>query len=106
MQQWSVIVATRSRAEALAETLRRLPAPGGCVGEVIVVDNASSDGSVQMVRQEFPGVTLHANPDNRGYGAAANQAVAASTSRYVLVLNADTLLTPGAPTGLASRAGL
>lgn len=69
--------------------------------EIVVVDNASSDGSVDMVRQDFPGAVVHANQDNRGYGAAANQAVAACTSRYVFLLNADTVLTPGAPTALA-----
>ena len=69
--------------------------------QIVVVDNASSDGSVDMVREEFRGVVVHANQDNRGYGAAANQAVAACSSRYVLVLNADTLLTPKAPTALA-----
>jgi GT2 family glycosyltransferase len=69
--------------------------------QVVVVDNASSDGSADMVREEFRGVVIHANQDNRGYGAAANQAVAACSSRYVLVLNADTLLTSRAPAALA-----
>lgn len=54
MQQWSVIIATRNRAEALVETLRRLPAPGGIVGEVIVVDNGSSDGSASAAVKAWP----------------------------------------------------
>ncbi len=58
--------------------------------EVIVVDNASSDGSAEMVRREFAGrVTLIANAENRGFGAAHNQAIAASHGRYVLLLNPD-----------------
>src|SRR5437867_10601336 len=64
--------------------------------EVIVVDNASSDGSVEMVRARYPSVTLHVNKKNIGYGAAANQALASCTDKYVLLLNSDTLLQPGA----------
>ncbi|TMA96883.1 MAG: glycosyltransferase family 2 protein, partial [Deltaproteobacteria bacterium] len=63
--------------------------------EVIVVDNASSDGSVEMVKSEYPSVTLHANRKNLGYGAAANQAIASCTAPYVLLLNADTLVESG-----------
>lgn len=47
--------------------------------EVVVVDNNSSDGSVEMVRSKYPWVTLLANKANVGYGAAANQAIANST---------------------------
>ena len=64
--------------------------------EVIVVDNASSDGSPEMVREEYPSATLCANATNLGYGAAANQAIASCTAEYVLLLNSDTLLQSGA----------
>jgi GT2 family glycosyltransferase len=64
-------------------------------GRVIVVDNASTDGSPAMVAREFPQVRLLANTDNPGYGAAANQALAASQAPYLLLLNSDTLLNPG-----------
>jgi GT2 family glycosyltransferase len=63
--------------------------------EEVVVDNNSSDGSVEMVRSKYPWVTLLANKTNVGYGAAANQAIANSTARYVVLLNSDTLLQPG-----------
>jgi N-acetylglucosaminyl-diphospho-decaprenol L-rhamnosyltransferase len=63
--------------------------------ELIVVDNASSDGSVAMVRKEFPTAVLHANERNPGFGAAVNQAVARCTAPYVLCLNSDTVLLPG-----------
>jgi GT2 family glycosyltransferase len=62
----------------------------------VVVDNASRDGSAEMVRDLFPGVRLIANARNPGFGAAANQGIAACDSRYVLLLNADTRLEPGA----------
>jgi N-acetylglucosaminyl-diphospho-decaprenol L-rhamnosyltransferase len=64
--------------------------------QVIVVDNASSDGSAEMVRAHYPWVMLHANKTNLGFGAAANQAIASCTAKYVLLLNSDTLLPTGA----------
>ncbi|MCW5934820.1 MAG: glycosyltransferase family 2 protein [Fimbriimonadia bacterium] len=64
--------------------------------QTIVVDNASSDGSAQQVREQFPEVTLIANPDNRGFGAACNQGLRAATARYALILNADIRAEPGA----------
>ena len=70
--------------------------------EVVVVDNTSSDGSVEMVQAEYPDVTLHANKTNVGYGAAANQAIASCTAKYILLLNADTLVQPGALRALSS----
>jgi GT2 family glycosyltransferase len=58
--------------------------------ETIVVDNASVDGSVQMVRDEFPDVHLITNDINRGFTAANNQGLAQSCGRYLLLLNPDT----------------
>lgn len=58
--------------------------------EVIVVDNASDDDSVRMVRNRFPDVQVVANQTNRGFPAANNQGVALSRGRYVLLLNPDT----------------
>jgi N-acetylglucosaminyl-diphospho-decaprenol L-rhamnosyltransferase len=68
--------------------------------EIWVVDNGSRDGSVAMVQQEFPDVHVLANPDNPGFAAANNQAIRASASRYVLLLNPDAELMPGALAGL------
>lgn len=69
-------------------------------GEVLVVDNASTDGTCDMVRTEYPQVALYANTANCGYGAAANQAVKHCRGDYVLLLNGDARVTPGAIDGL------
>jgi N-acetylglucosaminyl-diphospho-decaprenol L-rhamnosyltransferase len=58
--------------------------------EVIVVDSASSDGSVAMVEEEFSQVRLIANSENVGFTVGSNQGIAASRGRYVLLLNPDT----------------
>jgi N-acetylglucosaminyl-diphospho-decaprenol L-rhamnosyltransferase len=64
--------------------------------EVIVVDNASKDGSAEMVRREFPWVRLVANPTNAGYAAGNNQGIKLSSGRYLLLLNPDTIVPDGA----------
>lgn len=58
--------------------------------EIIVVDNASKDDSLQVVRQEFPQVSLIENSENRGFAAATNQGLQAASGTYLLLLNPDT----------------
>ena len=62
---------------------------------VRVVDNASRDGTAEMVRREFPEVSLTASPRNLGFAAASNLAIAAGSAPYVLCLNPDTRVTAG-----------
>jgi GT2 family glycosyltransferase len=64
--------------------------------EVILVDNASSDGSAQMVKTEFPQVILIENTENYGFAAANNQGMRIAKGRYVLLLNSDTVVLDGA----------
>jgi N-acetylglucosaminyl-diphospho-decaprenol L-rhamnosyltransferase len=64
--------------------------------ETLVVDNASSDESVTMIRRDFPWVRLLENRQNVGFAAANNQAMAACTGEMIWLLNPDTLLLPSA----------
>ena len=60
--------------------------------EIIVADNASSDGSVQMLKAEFKDVKLIANTQNIGFSKANNQGIAQAQGQYILLLNPDTLV--------------
>lgn len=64
--------------------------------EVIVVDNNSSDDSVSVLRKTFPSIQLVALEDNLGFSKANNKGVAVAKGRYVLFLNSDTVVYPGA----------
>lgn len=60
--------------------------------EIIVVDNNSTDGSQDMLRELYPGVTLLCNEDNIGFSRANNQGYKRSSGEYLLFLNSDTLI--------------
>jgi GT2 family glycosyltransferase len=70
--------------------------------EIIVVDNASSDGSQTMVKQDFPQVKLIENTDNVGFARANNQGMAISQGRYVLLLNSDAFVKEGTIDGMVA----
>jgi len=70
--------------------------------EIIVVDNASTDGSVAMLGELFPQVRIIPNNENRGFGAANNQAFQTMEGRYALLLNTDTILMENAVRDLFS----
>ncbi len=64
--------------------------------EVMVVDNASTDGSVEAIERRFPDVKIIANPENLGFARACNRGIEEAGGRYVALLNSDTVLTPSA----------
>ncbi len=90
----SIIVVSYSTRQLLDDCLRSLYAaeapPGGM--EIIVVDNASADGSPEMVRQRYPQARLIVSDENRGYSAANNLGSAAATGDTLLFLNSDTVV--------------
>jgi GT2 family glycosyltransferase len=91
---------TRDFISKCLESLRR--DSSGLVGEIIVIDNCSSDGSADMIEREFPDVTLIKNESNLGYARAVNQGIGRSSGRYFLILNPDIQTTPDAVKNLWS----
>jgi hypothetical protein len=92
----SIIVVNWNTCELLARCLQSIEDTVQNSGfEVWVVDNASADGSVAMVRERFPRAHLIVNDENAGFVHANNQALAHCQGRYVLLLNSDTQALPG-----------
>ncbi|HEY3298765.1 MAG TPA: glycosyltransferase family 2 protein, partial [Armatimonadota bacterium] len=92
----SVVIVNWNTCAELRDCLTSVLAADTGNMEVIVVDNASCDDSVHMVKREFPEVRLIENTANYGFGRASNQGIRASTGRYVLLLNPDSVVQPDA----------
>jgi GT2 family glycosyltransferase len=93
----SVVIVSFNTRDLLKTCLRTLfQALAGITNEVFVVDNASVDGSPEMVAAEFPSVRLLANKVNRGFGAANNAALQLASGRYIVLLNSDAFPQPNA----------
>jgi len=89
----SLIIVNWNTRDMLRDCLATVHAGLGKLrAEIFVVDNGSTDGSVQMLAAEFPGVICIANTDNRGFAAANNQALERASGRHVMLLNTDTLV--------------
>jgi GT2 family glycosyltransferase len=97
----SIIIVSYHCREALASCLASLAACTPRVStEVLVIDNASRDGTAEMVRERFGTVRLIANAENRGLAAAANQGLAVAVGRHILFLNPDTIVHDGTLEGM------
>ncbi|OGC76590.1 MAG: hypothetical protein A2Z27_00700 [candidate division Zixibacteria bacterium RBG_16_50_21] len=85
----SIVIVSFNVKKDLRRCLQGL---AGCADsiEIIVVDNHSSDGSVEMLRADFPEVTLIENRVNTGFSRAANQGIRSSAGKFALLLNPDT----------------
>lgn len=90
----SVIIVTYNTEDLIGPCLASVLASRGYAIEIFVVDNASRDGSAKAVREKFPSVRLIVNENNRGFGAANNQALRGCTGRYIILLNPDTTVEP------------
>ena len=101
----SVCIANWNCREVLRACLESLlDYPQGVRLEVVVVDNASTDGTADMVARDFPEVDLVRNGENRGFAKASNQAAARAKGRYILFLNNDTVVPPNTLARLADFA--
>jgi GT2 family glycosyltransferase len=93
----SICLVNWNTREDLRRCLASIPEGAQTIAyEILVVDNASADGSPEMVARDFPGVHLIRNDDNLGFSRANNQAIAHSRGDYILLLNSDTVVHPGA----------
>jgi GT2 family glycosyltransferase len=91
----SIVIVSWNIKDLLKECLQSIRASlGDFELEVYVVDNNSQDGTVEMMRQDFPKVKLIANDNNLGFARANNQALKQATGDYILLLNPDTKLFP------------
>lgn len=92
----SICIVTQKARDYLRDCLLSIHAhPYSGAFEIIVVDNFSQDGTLEMLRQEFPEVQIIENDHNTGYSFPNNQALRAAQGQYLLLLNPDTLALPG-----------
>jgi GT2 family glycosyltransferase len=91
----SIVTVSWNVKEALINCLRSIEENRPCDEyEVIVIDNASKDGTVEAIRRDFPEVKLVINTENRGFAAANNEGIQESRGQYILFLNPDTIVHP------------
>lgn len=94
----SAVTITWNSADVIGGCLESLFAQGDVAGgplDVVVVDNASTDGTVGLIKDRWPGARVILNKENLGFAAAANQGITASTGEYVLLVNPDVTFGPG-----------
>lgn len=89
----SIIIVSFNTKELLAQTIKSvIDAVRNINYEIIVVDNASSDGSSEMIKKEYKNVRLIQNEANKGFANANNKGINLSTGKYILLLNSDTVV--------------
>jgi GT2 family glycosyltransferase len=101
----SAVIVNWNTRDLLEECLASLRdhAPEGRSLEVIVVDNGSTDGSIEAVRADWPDVVHVVNEKNEGFQRATNRGVELSRGGYLLLINADAAVTPGAVDTMVAR---
>ena len=92
----SIIIVSWNTREILRDCLASISQQTHASHEVIVVDNASTDGTQRMVMEEFPDITFIANTENVGFAAANNQGLEIAKGAKLLLLNPDTIILDGA----------
>ncbi len=92
----SIIIVSWNTRKILADCLCSIQEQTNKAHEIIVVDNNSSDGTVECVEHNFPHCLLISNADNKGFASANNQGLEIARGRYVLLLNPDMIIFDGA----------
>jgi len=89
----SIVLVCWNNKSYMDPCLESLYNPGlKCTFDVIVVDNGSSDGSQEMLREKYPQVKIIQNDRNLGLGKASNQGIENTNGRFILLLNNDTIV--------------
>ncbi len=91
----AVVVVNWNSRDDLAACLRSLAAQTHRALDVVVVDNGSTDGSAELVRQDFPAVRLVETGENLGFAEGSNRGIAATDTAWVAMLNNDAVAEPG-----------
>lgn len=100
----SIVIVSFNTKDDLLRCLHSLAAaPPAVPCEIVVVDNASRDGSPEAVRAAWPAVTVLVQPDNGGFAAANNVGIRATRGELILLLNSDTVVPPGSVDALVAR---
>jgi GT2 family glycosyltransferase len=100
----SIVIVSFNTRPDLERCLESLTAsPPVLPHEIVVVDNASSDGSVEAVRRRWPVIRVIVQPENLGFAIGNNAGIRASSGGMVLLLNSDCVVSPGAIDRLAER---
>lgn len=89
----SIVIVSWNTQELLKDCLNSVYSETNNIEfEIIVVDNASTDKSVEMLKKEFPEVKIIENKENVGFSRASNQGIRLSSATYILLLNPDTII--------------
>ncbi len=102
LTQVSIVIVNYNTLGLLRDCLNSLMSTEGRMCEVIVVDNYSTDGSAQMVTNEFPDVHIIRNSQNAGFAKATNQGIRIAKGKHLLLLNSDTIVRPNAIDAMAA----
>jgi N-acetylglucosaminyl-diphospho-decaprenol L-rhamnosyltransferase len=102
--RWAAVIVNYEAGPLLLEAVRSLFADTSAgIPEIVVVDNGSTDGSVELLRAALPEVPVVPTGRNLGYAAAANRGAAATRARVVAVCNCDIRVVPGTAAALLAR---
>ncbi|GFN23662.1 glycosyltransferase family 2 protein [Thermanaeromonas sp. C210] len=88
----SIIIISHNCRNYTFQCLNSLLFYSGLIGEIIVVDNCSTDGTVEMIREKFESVKIIANDENKGYAYAVNVGVTNAQGNFVIITNADVVI--------------